>query len=118
MHDHATPLAETHTPSTMTSTNSLQIRVRGASHSTAWSIFTDPVDGKPENRTLNRLKYRSLAVSVKNTCRRHRGRSTNRETRLGCRAVLDELVEEPVGDGGVTLGSMVVEGVLAIGPHT
>ena len=35
--------------------NSLQIRVRGASHSTAWSIFTDPVNGKPENRTLDRL---------------------------------------------------------------
>lgn len=30
----------------------LQIRVRGASHSTAWSIFTDPVDGRPQNRTL------------------------------------------------------------------
>ena len=34
--------------------NKLQIRARGASHSTAWSIFTDPVDGKPENRTLTR----------------------------------------------------------------
>src|ERR1044072_2673356 len=32
----------------------LQIRARGASHSTALSIFTDPVDGKPRNRTLNR----------------------------------------------------------------
>ncbi|MDJ0277697.1 D-arabinono-1,4-lactone oxidase [Sphingomonas sp. 2R-10] len=30
----------------------LQIRVRGASHSTAWSIFTDPVDGFPANHTL------------------------------------------------------------------
>lgn len=34
--------------------NKLQIRARGASHSTAWSIFTDPVDGKPVNRTLTR----------------------------------------------------------------
>lgn len=34
--------------------NGLQIRVRGASHSTAWSIFTDPVDGRPINRTLTR----------------------------------------------------------------
>lgn len=34
--------------------NKLQIRVRGASHSTAWSIFTDPVDGEPPNKTLNR----------------------------------------------------------------
>lgn len=34
--------------------NALQIRVRGASHSTAWSIFTDPVGGLPENRTLTR----------------------------------------------------------------
>jgi D-arabinono-1,4-lactone oxidase len=34
--------------------NNLQIRARGASHSTAWSIFTDPVGGKPENKTLNR----------------------------------------------------------------
>lgn len=34
--------------------NKLQIRVRGASHSTAWSIFTDPVGGHPENKTLNR----------------------------------------------------------------
>lgn len=32
--------------------NKLQIRARGASHSTAHSIFTDPVDGKPENMTL------------------------------------------------------------------
>lgn len=30
--------------------NGLQIRTRGAAHSTAWSIFTDPVDGKPENK--------------------------------------------------------------------
>lgn len=30
----------------------LQIRTRGASHSTAWSIFTDPVDGRPANHTL------------------------------------------------------------------
>jgi hypothetical protein len=28
----------------------LQIRVRGASHSVAWSIYTDPVDGYPENK--------------------------------------------------------------------
>ncbi|HEY1606436.1 MAG TPA: hypothetical protein VGF77_12655 [Allosphingosinicella sp.] len=34
--------------------NKLLIRVRGASHSTAWSIFTDPVDGVPSNRTLTR----------------------------------------------------------------
>jgi hypothetical protein len=32
--------------------NKLQIRARGASHSTAHSIFTDPVNGKPENMTL------------------------------------------------------------------
>jgi D-arabinono-1,4-lactone oxidase len=34
--------------------NKLQIRTRGASHSTAHSIFTDPVDGKPRNKTLTR----------------------------------------------------------------
>lgn len=34
--------------------NKLLIRVRGASHSTALSIFTDPVDGKPVNKTLTR----------------------------------------------------------------
>jgi hypothetical protein len=34
--------------------NKLLIRVRGASHSTAHSIFTDPVNGIPENRTLTR----------------------------------------------------------------
>lgn len=34
--------------------NKLQIRTRGASHSTALSIFTDPVDGKPPNKTLTR----------------------------------------------------------------
>jgi hypothetical protein len=34
--------------------NKLQIRTRGASHSTASSIFTDPVDGKPRNKTLTR----------------------------------------------------------------
>jgi hypothetical protein len=28
----------------------LQIRVRGASHSVAWSIYTDPVGGLPENK--------------------------------------------------------------------
>lgn len=33
-------------------TAGLQIRVRGATHSVAFSIFTDPVDGKPENKTL------------------------------------------------------------------
>lgn len=32
--------------------NQRQVRVRGATHSVAWSIFTDPVDGVPENRTL------------------------------------------------------------------
>ena len=30
--------------------NGLQIRVRGASHSVAWSIYTDPVDGRPDNK--------------------------------------------------------------------
>ncbi|MEA3039138.1 MAG: hypothetical protein QOE79_1651 [Sphingomonadales bacterium] len=34
--------------------NKLQIRVRGASHSTAHSIFTDPVDELPVNMTLTR----------------------------------------------------------------
>lgn len=34
--------------------SNLSIRVRGASHSTAWSIFTDPVGGEPQNRTLAR----------------------------------------------------------------
>ncbi len=32
--------------------NGLQIRGRGATHSVAWSIYTDPVDGSPPNRTL------------------------------------------------------------------
>jgi len=30
--------------------NNRQIRVRGASHSMAWSIYTDPVDGNPVNK--------------------------------------------------------------------
>jgi hypothetical protein len=34
--------------------NMLLIRVRGASHSTAWSIFTDPVGGRPRNTTCER----------------------------------------------------------------
>ncbi|WP_164118124.1 FAD-binding oxidoreductase [Sphingorhabdus sp. Alg239-R122] len=29
--------------------NALQVRVRGAGHSVGWSIFTDPVDGRPQN---------------------------------------------------------------------
>lgn len=29
-----------------------QVRVRGSTHSVAWSIYTDPVDGSPPNRTL------------------------------------------------------------------
>ena len=29
-----------------------QLRSRGATHSVAWSIYTDPVDGSPPNRTL------------------------------------------------------------------
>ena len=32
--------------------NNLQIRVRGATHSVGWSIFTDPVNNVPENKTL------------------------------------------------------------------
>ena len=32
--------------------NSLQVRGRGATHSVAWSIYSDPVDGSPHNRTL------------------------------------------------------------------
>ena len=32
--------------------NSLQIRGRGSTHSVAWSIYTDPKDGSPPNRTL------------------------------------------------------------------
>lgn len=32
--------------------NSLQLRGRGATHSVAWSIYTDPSDGTPPNRTL------------------------------------------------------------------
>ena len=35
--------------------NSSQIRVRGATHSAALSIFTDPVDGKPINKTLEQV---------------------------------------------------------------
>ncbi len=30
----------------------LQVRGRGATHSVAWSIYSDPVDGSPPNRTL------------------------------------------------------------------
>lgn len=30
----------------------LQVRARGAAHSVAWSIYTDPQDGRPLNRTL------------------------------------------------------------------
>lgn len=30
----------------------LKVRARGATHSVAWSIYTDPVDGYPANRTL------------------------------------------------------------------
>jgi len=32
--------------------NSLQVRGRGATHSVAWSIYTDPAGGTPPNRTL------------------------------------------------------------------
>ena len=32
--------------------NGLQVRGRGATHSVAWSIYTDPVSGTPPNRTL------------------------------------------------------------------
>ena len=32
--------------------NKLQVRARGACHSVGWSIFTDPANGKPENKTL------------------------------------------------------------------
>ncbi len=32
-----------------------QIRVRGAAHSAALSIYTDPVDGKPTNKTLEQV---------------------------------------------------------------
>lgn len=32
--------------------NSLQVRGRGASHSVAWSIYSDPVDGELPNRSL------------------------------------------------------------------
>ena len=32
-----------------------QIRVRGAAHSAALSIYTDPVDGKPINKTLEQV---------------------------------------------------------------
>jgi D-arabinono-1,4-lactone oxidase len=32
--------------------NSLQVRGRGATHSVAWSIYSDPDDGTPPNRTL------------------------------------------------------------------
>ncbi|WP_108788340.1 FAD-binding protein [Erythrobacter sp. Alg231-14] len=31
---------------------SLQVRGRGSTHSVAWSIYTDPTDGSPPNRTL------------------------------------------------------------------
>ena len=34
--------------------NNRQVRARGASHSVALSIYTDPVDGKPANKTLER----------------------------------------------------------------
>ena len=30
----------------------LELRGRGATHSVAWSIYTDPADGAPPNRTL------------------------------------------------------------------
>ncbi len=32
--------------------NSLQVRGRGATHSVAWSIYSDPKEGTPPNRTL------------------------------------------------------------------
>jgi len=32
--------------------NGLQVRGRGATHSVAWSIYSDPVEGTPPNRTL------------------------------------------------------------------
>ncbi len=37
---------------TFARSNSLQVRARGASHSVAWSIYTDPVDGSLPNRSL------------------------------------------------------------------
>jgi D-arabinono-1,4-lactone oxidase len=44
--------------------NKLKIRVRGASHSTGWSIFTDPVDGNPPNRTLTRTPPASADLNL------------------------------------------------------
>ncbi len=42
----------------------LQIRVRGASHSVAWSIYTDPVDGHPQNKVSVRHAPRSKDLNL------------------------------------------------------
>ena len=44
--------------------NGLQVRARGASHSVALSIYTDPVDGKPANKTLEREPPRGSNVDI------------------------------------------------------
>ncbi|MEM9500814.1 MAG: hypothetical protein AAF941_03095 [Pseudomonadota bacterium] len=44
--------------------NSLQIRGRGATHSMAWSIYTDPKDGDPQNRTLQQSPPPGEAINL------------------------------------------------------
>lgn len=44
--------------------DNLQIRVRGASHSVAWSIYTDPVGGHPENKVSVREAPRSKDLNL------------------------------------------------------
>lgn len=41
-----------------------QVRVRGATHSVAWSIYTDPVNGTPANRTLEQSPPASDEINI------------------------------------------------------
>ncbi|MHA7819767.1 MAG: hypothetical protein ACX930_09000 [Erythrobacter sp.] len=41
-----------------------QVRVRGATHSVAWSIYTDAVGGSPPNRTLERAPPAANEINI------------------------------------------------------
>lgn len=44
--------------------NRLKLRARGATHSVAWSIYTDPVAGDPPNRTLEQSPPATDALNL------------------------------------------------------
>ena len=42
----------------------LQIRCRGAAHSVAWSIYTNPVDGKPQNKVNRQVPPEGSGINI------------------------------------------------------